>query len=265
MQVVRNVGYIKAQQRQGRRLTVLGLLGLSVAFVVVFQQGRPELIILAYAAMMFGFIFFNLGLQMVSKFGSNSRKPRNDQQLDRALERLNDRYTLVHYPAIDKRHPDHLLVHNTGVLVLTVRELPGQISVTGTKWRRGGSRLLRLFNYSGPQLGNPTRENEQTVALIASYLAGQGLPDETDGVIVFTHPAVTVRVTDSPVDVVDLDGLPPYIRALGRDRPQLTAQERQAIIDALSQGENLEQTTVSAARREARGAGRRAKGVGRGA
>jgi hypothetical protein len=253
VQVVRNVGRVKAQQRRGRWLTAVGLAALTLAFVlgVVWQQRRVGLILVSYAAMATGFVLFNMGLQLVAKWG---RKPRNDQQLDKALERLSDRYTLIHFAALGKRYPEHLLVHHSGVLVLTVRELPGQISVNGRRWRRGGNPLGRFFSYSGPQLGNPTLENEGDVETVKAYLAERGLPDAVDSVIVFTNPTVTVRVTDSPVQVVDLDGLPAFVRDVGRERAQLSGKDRLAIVEALSQGEDLEQVTLRAERRPRRAA-----------
>lgn len=255
MQVVRNAGYIKEQQRRGRRLTVIGISILALAFLATFWlQGRPDLLAFAflpYIPLLIGFIVFNMGLQTVGKFVSNARKLRADLQLDKTLARLNDRYTLIHYPRIGKRNPDHLLVHNAGVLVLTVRELPGKVSVTGRRWRRGGNPLLRILNWSAPQLGNPTAESEQDVALVKAYLAEEGLPDLVGGVIVFTSPLVQVTVTDSPVDVVDIDDLPAYVRELGegREAPPLTGKERLAIVEALSQGEDLEQQTLRPERR----------------
>lgn len=250
MQVVRNTGYIKEQQRRGKWLTAIGFVGLAIAFVLVWQPNQ-SLILFAYAAMMFGFIFFNLGLQTVTKFTSNARKLRADQTLDKALTRLSDRYALIHYPRLGKRHPEHLLVHNAGVLVLTVRDVPGKVIVKGRRWRRGGNPLLRLLNWSGPQLGNPTLENEQEVALVRSYLAERGLPDRVDGVVVFTSPLVQVTVTDPEIDVVDIDDLDGYVRGLSErgDAKPLTGKERLAIIEALSQGEDLEQQTPRAERR----------------
>lgn len=246
MQVVRNIAYVREQKRRGKWLTLVGFLVLGLAFVLAWQRQAIGLIFVSYLAMITGFLFFNLGLQTLGKW---SRKPRNDQQLDRALERLSDRYTLIHFARLGKQTPEHLLVHNNGVLVLTVRELPGEVRVTGKRWRRGGNPLGRLFNYSGPQLGNPTLDNERDSAAVAAYLAERQLPAQVQGVIVFTHPTVTVRVTDSPVPVVDLDGLPAFVRELGQDYPALTGKDRLAIIAALSQGEELEQTTLRPDRR----------------
>ena len=88
MQIVRNIGHIKEQQRPGGFLTAVGFMGLAAAFVLVWwQRDAPTLILVAYALMLVGFVFFNMGLQKVSKFVSNERKKRPDEQVDKALER----------------------------------------------------------------------------------------------------------------------------------------------------------------------------------
>lgn len=246
MQVVRNMAHVRQQKRRGKWFTLIGLLALGVAFGLVFMRDRPELIFFSYSAMMVGFVFFNLGLQTLGKW---SRRPRNDQQLDKALERLSDRYTLIHFARLGKVTPEHLLVHGNGVLVLTVRELPGKVHLRGQRWRRGGNPLGRLFNYSGPQLGNPTLDNERDVRAVNAYLTELNLPAQTHGVVVFTSPAAAVEATDPTVDIVDIDGLPAYIRALSQQAPALTGKTRLAIVAALSQGEDLEQLTPRAERR----------------
>lgn len=245
MQVVRNVGYIKQQQRRGRRLTLLGFLALTAAFILVWQQRVVGFVLASYVAMGVGFILFNMGLQGLGKF---SRRPRNDQQFDKELERLSDRHTLIHYAQVGQRHPEHLLVHNWGVLVITARELPGRIVVNGRRWRRGGNPLGRFLNYSGPQLGNPSLENEQDIAAVKEYLAERGLSPEIEGVIVFTNPAATVE-GESDIDVVAIEEVADYVGNLGRGRPQLTGKDRQAIVEALSQGEELEEAGVRKQRR----------------
>lgn len=246
MQVVRNVAHVRQQKRRGKWFTLIGLVALAVAFGLVWMRDRPELIFFSYSAMMLGFIFFNLGLQTLGKW---SRRPRNDQQLDKALERLSDRYTIIHFARLGKHTPEHLLVHGNGVLVITVRELPGQVRVTGQRWRRGGNPLGRLFNYSGPQLGNPTLDNERDVRVVKEYLTARELPAHTQGVVVFTSPVAHVEATDPTIDIVDIDGLPAFIRGLTRNEAAMTGKERLAVAAALSQGEELEQFTPRAERR----------------
>lgn len=252
MQVVRNIGYVKEQQRRGRWFTGIGFVGLASAFLLVlFQQQFPLIILIAYALMLIGFVFFNMGLQTMGKFVSNERKRRADLQIDRALERLNDRYTAIHYAQIGKRVVDHVVVHTAGVLVLTVREVPGKIIVNERRWRRGGNPLGRLFNYSGPQLGNPGLDNELAVATVQEALAEAGLPDAVEGAIVFTSPLAEVSGS-APIDVLGIDDLLDHVRSLANDRegPPLNSKERLAIIETLSQGKELEQAAPRAERRK---------------
>lgn len=252
MQIIRNGEYVKSQQRRGRILTTIGFIALAAAFVLVIIQGsRQELILPAYALMLVGFVFFNLGLQSVGKFLSNSRKKRADEVLDRALERLNDRHTLIHYTQIGKRAVEHLLVHASGVLVITVREVGGKVIVNERRWRRGGNPLGRFFNYSGPQLGNPSIDNETDVATVKEALAAQELPNEVDGVIVFTNSIAEVSGS-APIDVVGIGELLDHIREIANDRERtpLTMKERAAIIETLAQGLDFDRTTPNNERRK---------------
>lgn len=252
MQLVRNIGYIKTQQRRGRFFTAIGFTGLALAFILVWwQRDNVPLIIAAYALMIVGFLFFNMGLQTIGKFVSNARKKRPDEHVDKALARLNDRYTVIHYAQIGKRVIDHLIVHTSGILVLTLREVTGQIVVNERRWRKSGNPLGRLFNYSAPQLGNPSADNDSDVAAVREALREAGLPDNVEGTIVFTSPLAEVS-GESPIDVVGIDELLGHVREVAStsEAIPLNGKERQAIVAALSQGAELEQPPVRAERRK---------------
>ncbi len=252
MQIVRNIGHIKEQQRQGRLLTAVGFVGLAAAFVLVWvQRNATGMIIIAYALMLVGFIFFNMGLQRVSKFVSNERKKRPDEQIDRALARLNDRYTVIHYAQIGGRIVDHLVVHTTGIIALTVREVTGKVIVNERRWRKGGNPLGRFFNYSAPQLGNPSTDNEHDVAAVRGLLEAQGLPDSVEGAVVFTNPLAEVTGS-APIDVLGIDELLDHVRSVSNDRERqpLNAKDRAAVVAALSQGKELEQPVGRVERRK---------------
>lgn len=252
MQIIRNEAHVKSQQRRGRLLTTVGFIALAGAFVMVWlQRTRPELILLAYALMLFGFVFFNMGLQIVGKFLTNDRKKRADQLLDHTLERLNDRYAIIHYAQVGKRAVEHQIVHTGGVLVITMREIAGKIIVNEHRWRRGGNPLGRFFNYSGPQLGNPSMDNEADVAAIKAVLAERGLPSEVEGVVVFTNPLAEVSGS-SPIDVVGIDELLEHVRTLASDRERspLSTKDRAAIVEALAQGLDIDKGTPSNERRK---------------
>jgi hypothetical protein len=252
VQIIRNGEYIKSQQRRGRLLTTIGFIALAAAFVMVWiQRTRPELIILAYALMLFGFIFFNMGLQAVGKFLSNNRKKRADELLDRTLDRLNDRHTIIHYAQVGKRAVEHLLVHSSGVLVITMREVAGKVIVNERRWRKGGNPLGRFFNYSGPQLGNPSIDNELDVEAVKAALTEQGLPNEVEGVIVFSNPLAEVSGS-APIDVLGIDELLEHVRLIAndRDRAPLTQKDRAAIVELLAQGLDFDRGTPNNERRK---------------
>ncbi len=243
MQIVRNIGHIKEQQRQGRILTAVGFVGLAAAFILVWvQRDATAMVLIAYALMLVGFVFFNMGLQRISKFVSNTRKKRPDQEVDAALARLNDRYTAIHYAQLGNRVVDHLVVHPAGVVALTLREVTGKIIVNERRWRKGGNPLGRIFNYSAPQLGNPSLDNETDVEAIRSILAVEDLPDAVSGAIVFTSPQAEVQGS-CPIDVLGIDQLLDHLRTIANEPGQtpLTGKQRLAIIAALSQGKELEQ------------------------
>jgi hypothetical protein len=252
MQLIRNTGYIRSQQRRGRLFTMIGFVGLAIAFVLVWwQRENAPLIIASYALMIVGFLFFNMGLQTIGKFVSNERKKRSDEQIDRALARLNDRYTAIHYARIGKRTVDHLIVHTSGVLVLTIREVTGKVIVNGRSWRKGGNPLGRLMNYSAPQLGNPAGDNDADVETVRETLREAGLPEQVEGAIVFTSPLAEVT-GESPIDVVGIDGLLELVREVANapGATPLNSRERQAVVAALSQGAELEQSAPRLERRK---------------
>ena len=252
MQLIRNVGYIKSQQRRGRLLTGVGFVGLAIAFVLVWlQRENAPLIIAAYALMIVGFLCFNMGLQTIGKFVSNERKKRPDEQVDKALARLNDRHTAIHYVQLGKRTVDHLIVHTSGVLVLTLREVTGKVIVNERTWRKGGNPLGRLMNYSAPQLGNPSGDNDAAVEAVRETLREAGLPENVEGAIVFTNPLAEVS-GESPIDVVGIDGLLELVRdvANAEGTTPLNSRDRGAVVAALSQGAEFEQPAPRLERRK---------------
>ena len=112
--------------------------------------------------------------------------------------------------------------------------------------------LGRLFNYSAPQLGNPSIDNENDVNAVRGLLEGQGLPAEAvEGAVVFTSPLAEVS-GEAPIDVLGIDELLEHLRALSNDRERqpLSAKDRTAIVAALSQGKELEQPAGRVERRK---------------
>jgi hypothetical protein len=247
MRLVRNNGYIKSRRRLARLTVLAGALMLGGSIALTFLS--TKLFIPGYAILIFGFITFNMGMQQTTKWG---RHPRPDEILVNALRRLNDRYTLIHYPAAGKGHPEHVLVYPGGLAVITTREVQGKVSIDGNRWRRSGGRIWALIGMSGPQLGNPTGDNERDQEALRAILAEHGLPgeDTIDGIIVFVNPRAELHVGSTDLSVVTTDGVLHAVRELSAETV-LATKDREAIIALLSEGENVE-GPVTLTNREAR-------------
>jgi hypothetical protein len=243
MRVIRNTGYIKRRKRAAKIMVLGGLTLLGGSWVVTLFY--PDLFLMATVGLVLGFLGFNGGMQQVGRW---SRKPRADVVLDDQLARLNDRYTLIHYPDFPGRRPDHVLVMPTGVLVMTLREVTGRAMVRGKMWRKKGSPLGRMFMLSAPQLGNPTIENEDQIKNVRSVLEDKGLSPEIIGAIVFVAVNIEVEIIDSDTPVLHVTELLDYVRDdLGGD-VTIPGRDRELIVEHLARGEELERNAVTPAR-----------------
>lgn len=234
VRVVRNVGWIERRRKTGRLLVLAGLVFLGGSFLLTFYQNN---ILLSYVGLILGFLTFNGGMQQVARW---SRKPRTDQILDELLSRLNERFAIVHYPALPGRRPDHVIVAPSGTVVVTPREVGGSVSLEGRRWRRG-SALRQIFNLGGPQLGNPTVDNDQQVASVEAFFEQEELSADVHGVVVFIHPDVEIEMRDPESTVLHITELYDYIRDMSSDTP-LASQDRSRLVNALAVGEEIEET-----------------------
>jgi hypothetical protein len=236
--VARNLDQVSVNKRISRIKVVIGLVLFFVGSIVAFQ-GNLGLLLGAYAIVILGFILFNTGLQGIAKWG---RKIRNDQLIDNELRRLSDRYSVIHYPRIGKRTVDHILVHETGLIVMTTKEVLGQIEVRGTNYRKAGAGMLgRVFGMGGPQLGQPPFENgadrKALLELLAQEAAARNWPTDVpvDGVVVFIAPRVVLNVSENAdPPAVKLKEILPWVQAHTRGMPiVLPAGVREEVADFL--------------------------------
>jgi hypothetical protein len=243
MRIIRNTGYIKRRKRAARIMVLMGLLLLGGSWLVTLFY--PDFFLVATVGLVLGFLGFNGGMQQIGRW---SRRPRSDMVLDDQLARLNDRYTLIHYPDFPGRRPDHVLIMPTGILVLTLREVTGRAMVRGKMWRKKGSPIGRMFMLSAPQLGNPSIENEDQVKAVSGVLEAESLSPSVHGAIVFVAVNIEVEIIDSDVPVLHVTELLDYIRDdLGGD-VAITGRDRERIVELLSRGDELERIAVAPAR-----------------
>jgi hypothetical protein len=235
MRVVRNNGYLQRRKRAARWLVFGGIVGLGLAMLMVL---RPALIIPAYGVLIVGFLVFNAGMQQITKW---SRRPRADEIVDQLLRRLNDRYTVIHYPDIPGWRPEHVLVSPAGLIVITTRAVHGAVRVEGNHWARKGNWFIRFFGLGGPQLGNPSLECERQQEALREFLTLNDLPgnEHVDGIIAFLNPRAELEIISSDISVVMADELLQAIRDFGTEA-NLPNEHRKELIAALSHGEDIE-------------------------
>lgn len=234
MRIVRNSDYVRKRKRMARLSALVGFLLLASTFLLIFQ---PDYILPAYAILFTGFLVFNFGMQQLGKW---SRSPRNDELLDLRLKGLPDaKYTIVHYAQIGKRTVEHALVHPGGLLVLTARELPGNVSVTDRRWRKKGVGFMRFFAMSGPQLGNPTADLEADVEALDQLTSELGLDIDIYGAVVFLNERVELDVDEPAYPVLRAEVLVPFVNAI-EDDPLFTAQSRDLLVSTLAERASAE-------------------------
>lgn len=242
MRTIRHNGFIKQRKRRSRWIA---LIGFSVLTSSLWIALNPSMILPAYAAMFIGFVVFNMGMQQVGKW---SRNPRNDQLLDAQMKSLGERYTLVHYPPVGKHRAEHILVYPGGLLVLTAREVDGKIEANGSRWRKRGGGIRRIFGFSGPQLGNPSMDTEAALAEVEQFLAANQLELDVEGIVVFIHPMVELEVENPDYPVLHGDEVAGFVHELPAD-PSFSNAERDQVIELLGAGEEVEQPVQQTRRR----------------
>lgn len=250
MRIYRNTGYIDSQRRRSKIMAIAGFALLVATFPVAFfmSSRNNNFIFVTYIFLVIGFILFNRGMQQIGRWGNNARHVREDFALDHHLKGLSDRYTLIHFGRPVDKVIDHTLVHPGGVLVITTKDFPGQVRVDNDVWRKSGSVLGRMFAFSGPQVGNPTKETGKSLDNVEAALRSVDLESDIEAVIVFTADSAEIEVNGSSDPILPVDELEYYIRDL-ESEPELKNDEREAIVALLSKGERVEEPVKPTTRR----------------
>jgi hypothetical protein len=245
MRIVRDIGQVKRRKRIGKWSAFLGFLMLASTFLFIFM---PINLAVAYGLLIVGFVTFNYGMQQIGKWGHTERSPRNDLSMDARLSALGDRYAMLHYMRVGKKMVEHMLLFPGGVLVLTARDVPGRIVGKGSNWRRKGLGFLRLFGMSGPQLGNPSLETDQSINRVEQVLRENEFEVDLYGGIIFTSPLVDLETTDTDYPAMTIDQLPDFVSQLDVD-PTFKTADLDRLIEILGKGEEIERTERTSSRR----------------
>jgi hypothetical protein len=200
----------KVKKRAGiaNAASVSGLL-LLLAGVVV-QLFRADLVVITTIVMVLG-----IGTAMVGIYFANRwvRKPRPEESLNQTLKSLGDVYRLYHYPALPC---EHVLLTPSGVYVIETINLAGSFSFKNGKWKEkmGFGRALRYIVEN--HLDNPTQTADDVAHFLKAKLVEKSKAAANvavRGIVVFTHPAAELTVTNPPVPVVQLDRLRKLVTA----------------------------------------------------
>lgn len=256
MRIVRHSNYIKKQKRKSKWLAFIGFLVLTSA---MFLAMLPNMLLLAYVAMIGGFVMFNIGMQGIGRW---TRNPRNDQILDIRMKNLSDQATLVHYaPITDAKQKrkvvDHLLVYHGGVLILNAKEIDGKIVQRKASWRKQGGLIRKLFSFSGPQLGNPSFENDRLIPVVEQWLADNNMEVDVAAATVFLHPRTELDIEEPDYPVLHAEELPEFIREIEADET-FTQDEKFRLVQLLSEGDGVETPEQERASRRPRPVRRKA-------
>ena len=208
-QVSTNEQLVESRTRIGRYAS---LGGLGIIFAGLIASFNNE-ILLAYGALIIGFILSNTGAYFLNRWGLHAH-----EKLGAALKGLDKRYRLYNFllPV------PHVLLTPYGITVFLVKNQDGVIVADEKGWHQGSSLLRLLRAFSTEPLGNPPRDLEHQKDEMRDFLE-QSLGEDTqvprDGYIVFTNPRAQVTVSGVSAPVIVLSQQPDALKnALRRDK-----------------------------------------------
>lgn len=192
MNIQRNDKLIKRNARIAQFTMLAGLVVLGGGMYVSFSQ--PEQVGLSLGALALGFIFSQVGIYFLNRWG---RKPRPDEQIDKALKGLDRKYTMYHFSS----PASHLLVGPTGLWVLLPYYQRGTITYSRGRWRQKGGGIMYQYLkiFAQESLGRPDLEVQSETrdieTLLKKHFSDENLP-AVQAALVFTHPEAIIDIPD---------------------------------------------------------------------
>ncbi len=177
MKVFRNDALIARNKRISKYASVVGFVVLVGGLIAGFIDPEQYLL-LQVIALPLGWLLSQVGLYMAHRY---LRSPRPDEVLDDVLGKVARDGRMYHYllPV------PHVLLMPAGPIVFLAKFQGGDISVHEDRWRQRRVSFLRKL-FSQESLGNPTREAENSVAALASFISkhAPGVEEVPIGVII---------------------------------------------------------------------------------
>lgn len=204
---------IKQRAQFSHTASISGLILLLAS--VVLPLFLPKWAGMASLLMVIG-----LGTSMVGIYFANRwvRKPRPEDQLDKALKGLSDSHHLYHYPSLPC---DHVLLTPNGVVILETVNIGGDFSYKKGRWKEAMTVGRALRYIVEEHLGDPIKAASGTSQYLQNQFGRLIKPGATipiQAAVVFIHPNVHLEVENAPITVCEVDKLR---KRIALDTPRL--------------------------------------------
>jgi hypothetical protein len=217
MKIFRNDKLIRRNSRIGGIATLAGLALLVGGMVFTIFIRDPAKIGWSWLLLLTGFLVSQMGVYYGGKFG---RSPRPDEQIDRALKGLDERYSIFHYTTA----VPHLLVGPAGVWIFLARHQGGKVIFAKGRWRQTKTgclqAYLRVFAQEG--IGRPDLDIPVETASLEKFLRKKHPEIEMPPIqtaLVFTNEKVELDVDGAPTPSLPAKELKEFIRKKAKDTP----------------------------------------------
>lgn len=217
MIIIRDEERIKRYKRISKITSTAGIVALVIGMILAFTN-TVNALTLQLVALGFGWIASQVGIYLAHRY---VREPRPDEVVDKALGKVARKGRLYHYllPAA------HVLLMETGVIILITKFQGGKISVENDKWKQTGLGMRKFFGQEN--LGNPTREAEDSIKAMAHYISNNAPEVEEvpiGALIVFTSAdPKELDISESRFPAMHHSKVKSYLRRKRRTQPMSDA------------------------------------------
>jgi hypothetical protein len=222
MKVIINRTKLAQRAQNANIASISGMLALLLGVALpIFIPSVGQMIQLI-------FILAGITISMAGIYQANRwvRKPRPEEQLNKSLKGLDDKYVLYHYPS--SLPCDHILLTPEGVVNLETVNLAGLFIYKDGRWVERMTMGRALRSVVEERLGDPTRSAlavQRYLAEKLSELTGETITIKA--LITFTHPGAELDLEpDGPVPVYMADKLKKHVSMEG---PRLSTEAYQII------------------------------------
>ncbi len=231
MKIITNEKKKKRNRRIAIISTITGMIILIGGLVISLRF--PNQVTYSLLALLFGFLFAQIGMFFTNRWGRN---PSTDELINQALKGLDQKYTLCHYYTPTY----HLLNGPAGVWILYPYHLTGRITFKKGRWQHAGSAFLRFFGKES--LGRPDLELPYEIEKIQKFLKpifDEEIPLNVRAALVFMNPKITLDIDPAenpPAPSIQLEKLKEFLRKEAKQKP-ISLEKVEKINEFLAQYE----------------------------